>query len=141
MAGTRRLSTWWRRAARHPSVIGALAAGLIAVGCTAGRGTAPPPPPAASGTHAPVTITLWTYWTGSEKKLFDQGLRQFEAAYPWTTVNHVGGVTDATKVLAAVNGGNPPDLWQWWDSTYVQPTVLPARFRTSAPTPATTSWT
>jgi multiple sugar transport system substrate-binding protein len=68
-----------------------------------------------------VTVTLWTYWTGSEKKLFDQGLRQFEAAYPWITVDHVGGVTDASKVLAAVNGGNPPDLWEWWDSTYVQP--------------------
>lgn len=98
-----------------------LVVGLVAIGCTAGNGTSAAPPSPTTGSPAPVTLTLWTYWTGSEKKLFDQGLSDFETKYPWITVNHVGGITDGTKILAAVNGGNPPDLWEWWDSTYVQP--------------------
>jgi len=106
---------------RRSGVLVGLIVWLLAVACTASGGGTPTPPPSQSGSHTPVTLTLWTYWTGSEKKLFDKGLQQFEAAYPWITVNHVGGVTDASKVLAAVNGGNPPDLWEWWDSTYVQP--------------------
>jgi multiple sugar transport system substrate-binding protein len=107
---------------RMRAAIQLLAMILVAAACTAGGGdTATPPPPASGGSHAPVTVTLWTYWTGDEKKLFDQGLRAFEDAYPWITVNHVGGITDPSKVLAAVNGGNPPDLWQYWDPTSVQP--------------------
>lgn len=94
---------------------------LVAIACTAGGGGTATPPPATGGSPEPVTIKLWTYWTGDEKKLFDQGLRAFEDAYPWITVNHVGGITDASKVLAAVNAGNPPDLWEWWDATFVQP--------------------
>ena len=109
------------RVRRGRILILGLAVGMLALGCTAGGGTTVTPPSTVAGSHTPVTLTLWTYWTGSEKKLFDQGLSQFEAAYPWITVDHVGGITDGTKVLAAVNGGNPPDLWEWWDSTYVQP--------------------
>lgn len=109
------------RVRRGRLLILGLAIGMLALGCTAGGGTTVTPPSTAAGSQTPVTLTLWTYWTGSEKKLFDQGLSQFEAAYPWITVDHVGGITDGTKVLAAVNGGNPPDLWEWWDSTYVQP--------------------
>jgi multiple sugar transport system substrate-binding protein len=113
---TRRL----RRSLVRPLIAG-LAVGLLALGCTAGGTSASLPPPSESGSHTPVTLTLWTYWTGSEKKLFEQGLQRFHAAYPWITVDHVGGVTDGSKVLAAVNGGNPPDLWEWWDPTFIQP--------------------
>ena len=110
---------WWFRRGRLSILV--LAIAMVAIGCTAGGGSSATPPPATTGSPTPVTLTLWTYWTGSEKKLFDQGLSDFEAKYPWITVNHVGEITDGTKVLAAVNGGNPPDLWEWWDSTYVQP--------------------
>lgn len=114
-------TAWWRARRRKGPVIALLAIMLVAGACTAGGGGTATPPPTPGGTRTPVTVTLWTYWTGDEKNLFEQGLHAFEDAYPWITVNHVGGITDASKVLAAVTAGNPPDLWQWWDPTYVQP--------------------
>ncbi|HYY07853.1 MAG TPA: extracellular solute-binding protein, partial [Actinomycetota bacterium] len=116
----KRIRWGWVNGRKGP-VLAVLATLLVTAACTAGGGGTATPPPETGGSHAPVTVTLWTYWTGDEKKLFDQGLQAFEQQYPWITVNHVGGITDPSKVLAAVNGGNPPDLWQYWDPTYVQP--------------------
>lgn len=85
--------------------------------CTAQSET-PTPLSTDTGSPEPVTITLWTYWTGREKAAYDSYLAEFEDQYPWITVNHVGGITDETKVLVAVTAGDPPDVWQWWDANF-----------------------
>jgi multiple sugar transport system substrate-binding protein len=110
-----------RAGGRRGPLAVSLAIVFLAMACTAQNKSGAETPPPSGTSHQPVTLTLWTYWTGAEKKLFDEGVKVFEEQYPWITVDHVGGITDASKVLAAVNGGNPPDLWEWWDHTYVQP--------------------
>jgi multiple sugar transport system substrate-binding protein len=92
----------------------------VGLSCTAERGAVSPASPTA-GSPEPVTITLWTYWTGREKANYDRYLNGFKEQYPWVSIKHVGGITDQTKVLAAVTAGDPPDVWQWWDSLYAGP--------------------
>jgi multiple sugar transport system substrate-binding protein len=95
---------------------------LLAAGCMGeSNNTAGITEGSTTGKHEPVTLTLWTYWTGFEKKEFDKGIARFEAAYPWITVKHTGGVTEPQRVLAAITAGKPPDVWLYWDTTTVQP--------------------
>ncbi|MGH2595534.1 MAG: extracellular solute-binding protein [Actinomycetota bacterium] len=83
---------------------------LIAGACTAGGGDSTPSTvdTGSSASHAPVTITIWGAWTGRELQQFNQIFKGFTEKYPWITVKSVGGVNDQ-KIIAAINGGNPPD--------------------------------
>lgn len=93
---------------RGPIVAGFLSFVLLGAACTAGGGTAAPSSINPSGSHAPVTITLWGAWTGRELREFTGLFKAFEAKYPWITVKVVGGIGD-TKIIAAINSGTPPD--------------------------------
>jgi multiple sugar transport system substrate-binding protein len=64
-----------------------------------------------SVSHQPVTLTFWNPNTDRELAVFQESLDRFQKAYPWITVNQVGGQDDPSKMLAAVNAGNPPDVW------------------------------
>jgi len=83
---------------------------LIAGACTAGGNddTSSAVDTGSAASHAPVTITIWGAWTGRELQQFNQIFKGFTEKYPWITVKSVGGVNDQ-KIIAAINGGNPPD--------------------------------
>jgi multiple sugar transport system substrate-binding protein len=61
--------------------------------------------------HAPVTITLWNGFTERELGVIKQAVADFHGSHPWITVKVVGGVND-DKIIAAIRGGNAPDVAQ-----------------------------
>jgi multiple sugar transport system substrate-binding protein len=86
------------------------AVALITVACGAGGGgggsvaTVNP-----SGSHAPVTLTMWSEWTSArETKTFNAIFDGFTKQYPWITVDSKTGLTDQ-KIIAAINAGDAPD--------------------------------
>lgn len=95
---------------RRRAVLAGIAAVMtVATACTAGTGTSSPPSiinPSAS--HAPVTLTLWSFYTGRELKQYNQVLDQFHQQFPWITVNHVGGKSPQ-DIVRAINSGTAPD--------------------------------
>ena len=97
------------------AILGTVAAvALLAAACTAGGGGATPsttPTVNPSVSHAPVTITLWTFFTNPEFKEFNTVISDFEQKYPWITVTTVPGKDD-TAVLNAIHSGTAPDVAQ-----------------------------
>ena len=65
----------------------------------------------ASTSHKPVTITLWNGFTERELGVIKQAVADFHSTHPWITVKVVGGVND-DKIIAAIRGGNAPDVAQ-----------------------------
>ena len=61
--------------------------------------------------HDPVTITLWNGFTERELGVIKQAVADFHGSHPWITVKVVGGVND-DKIIAAIRGGNAPDVAQ-----------------------------
>ena len=61
--------------------------------------------------HEPVTITLWNGFTERELGVIKQAVADFHGTHPWITVKVVGGVND-DKIIAAIRGGNAPDVAQ-----------------------------
>jgi multiple sugar transport system substrate-binding protein len=61
--------------------------------------------------HKPTTITLWNGFTERELGVVKQAVADFHASHPWITVKVVGGVND-DKIIAAIRGGNAPDVAQ-----------------------------
>ena len=61
--------------------------------------------------HEPVTITLWNGFTERELGVVKQAVADFHGSHPWITVKVVGGVND-DKIIAAIRGGNAPDVAQ-----------------------------
>ena len=66
---------------------------------------------ASTTSHKPVTITLWNGFTERELGVVKQAVADFHASHPWITVKVVGGVND-DKIIAAIRGGNAPDVAQ-----------------------------
>jgi multiple sugar transport system substrate-binding protein len=86
--------------------------GMLAAACTAGGGgnVAPSAVNTASGaSHTPVTLQLWSFYSGREFKQYDAVLSDFQKLYPWITINHTPGKSDQ-DILRAVNSGTSPDL-------------------------------
>jgi len=83
---------------------------LIAGACTAGGEDEESPPPTVnpSESQEPVTIEIWSDFTGRELRQFNAIFEDFTAEYPWITVNSVGGIGDQ-KIIQAINSGTPPD--------------------------------
>ena len=83
---------------------------MLATACTAGGGSSSPPStinPSAS--HAPVTVTMWSFYTNPEYNQYQQVIDMFHQQYPWITVNHVGGKS-LQNIQQAINSGTPPDV-------------------------------
>ena len=59
--------------------------------------------------HAPVTLNLWSFYTGREFDQYTSVLADFKAKYPWITIAHSPGKTDQ-DLLRSVNSGTAPDL-------------------------------
>jgi multiple sugar transport system substrate-binding protein len=92
----------------------ALTTALALVAC-GGRGDSKSSTQSGGGSsttsHAPVTITLWNGFTERELGVIKQAVADFHGSHPWITVKVVGGVND-DKIIAAIRGGNAPDVAQ-----------------------------
>jgi multiple sugar transport system substrate-binding protein len=92
-------------------LIGLLALALLAAACTAGGGddskTAATIDPNAQ--HDPLTLTVWSNFSGREGKITTGVLESIKQKYPWMTVKHVQGKDDEA-IVRAINGGTPPDV-------------------------------
>ena len=85
----------------------ALAACGGSSGSGAGTGSSGSAPAQWNG--KPVTITFWNPFAGREEKDMDAVIAGFEKLYPKITVVSRGAITD-DNIVAAIRGGNPPDL-------------------------------
>jgi multiple sugar transport system substrate-binding protein len=93
-------------------IVGAIALfAMITVACTAGGGsTSVAPVDTASGaTHTPVTLNVWSFYTGHEFTQYQSVLADFSKLYPWITINHTPSKSDQ-DYLRAVNSNSAPDI-------------------------------
>ncbi len=81
---------------------------VFAGACTAGGTNEAPITVNPSGSHEPVTVTIWGAWTGRELRQFNTIFKDFSAKYPWITVQSEGGIGDQ-KIIQAINSGTAPD--------------------------------
>ena len=67
----------------------------------------------SSGSKAPVTLTFWEYYTGTELTWLKDQVKTFEKANPNVTINLVQtvGSQQDQKLLASTSTGNGPDLF------------------------------
>jgi len=98
-------------ARRHVFISALASIGLFAAACTAGgnNNSSPPPTINPSASHAPVTLTLWSFFSNPELGEFNSAITAFQQKYPWITVTSVPSKTD-TAVLQAINSGTAPDV-------------------------------
>lgn len=83
---------------------------MITVACTAGGSSSVAPVNTASGAaHTPVTINVWSFYTGHEFTQYQGVLDDFKAKYPWITINHTPAKSDQ-DYLRAVNSNSAPDI-------------------------------
>src|SRR4051812_12788390 len=97
---------------RVAAVLMASAALVVACGGGGGDNSTPSTSNASGGTTGkPVTITLWNGFTNRELGVVQQAVDAFHQAHPNITVKVVGGIND-DKIIAAIRGGNSPDVAQ-----------------------------
>ncbi len=94
------------------------AATLVLAACSGSASSAPSQRPAASAataagsgsSAAPVHLTMWQQWGGGhEEAALKQVIKDYEALHPNVTIDETP-VTDDSKILTAISGGNPPDI-------------------------------
>ena len=86
------------------------AAALAACGGSGGSSnTSASAPATAAADHTPVTITMWSGFTGRELGILGKTLDTFHTSHPWITVKNVGGVND-DKIIKSIRAGNAPDV-------------------------------
>ena len=101
-----------RRIAMASALLAALALGACGGGGDTKSTTTPGTSSGATAaSHTPVTITLWNGFTNRELGVVKQAVAAFHQSHPWITVKVVGGVND-DKIIAAIRGGNSPDVAQ-----------------------------
>lgn len=90
-----------RRSLRRSFAVGA--ATLLAAAALAGCSVPSDP-------NGKVTLTMWQQWGGGhERKLLDSLIKQYEKEHPNVTITETP-VTNNAKILAAITGGNAPDI-------------------------------
>jgi multiple sugar transport system substrate-binding protein len=93
---------------RRAVIVAAL--GLLATACTAGGGTqAPATTVNTSGSHKPVTLNVWGFYTERELDNFKTVIDGFEQQYPWITINMVPG-KEFGDIVRGINAGTPIDV-------------------------------
>jgi multiple sugar transport system substrate-binding protein len=92
-------------------LIGLVAVALFAAACTAGGGGSQTPAQTIdpNAQHEPMTLTVWSNFSGREGKVTTRVLESVKQKYPWMTVKHVQGKDDEA-IVRAINGGTPPDV-------------------------------
>src|SRR5919198_211825 len=97
---------------RTRSVAGLACIVVLAAACTAGNSNTSPsstPTVNVSGSHEPVTLTMWSGFEKPEIDYLGSVVSDFEKQYPWIHVKMVPGKQD-TDVLTAIRGGTAPDV-------------------------------
>ena len=89
-----------------------LALALAASGC---GGSSKKADTSSSENAGPANITIWTPFVDPELKTFKAVVADFEKAHPSIHVKVVGGTND-DKIVAAIRGGNAPDVAQSFSS-------------------------
>src|SRR2546423_2437821 len=69
-------------------------------------------------TAAPVKLTVWLGWSSRELGVVKSVITEYDKKTPGVQINVVGGIND-TKVVAAMRGGNAPDVASTFDSTNI----------------------
>ena len=70
---------------------------------------------AGAGAHGtaraarPVKLTIWVGWSQRELSVFKKVVAEYDQKHPEVTVSVVGGIND-NKIVAAIRGGNAPDI-------------------------------
>lgn len=95
----------------------------LAAACGSSGGSSGSPTPIASGSHQPVTLTVWHPWTvKSEKQGFATAVAGFEQKYPWIHLNIVtfpnSDEFDQT-LIKNINAGTAPDVAISFSPDYV----------------------
>jgi len=92
-------------------LVGLVALALLVAACTAGGGgsTGPVETVDPNAQHDPLTLTVWSNFSGREGKVTTSVLQSIKQKYPWMTVKHVLGKDDEA-IQRAINGGTPPDV-------------------------------
>jgi multiple sugar transport system substrate-binding protein len=85
------------------------AAALAFTGCFGGSDDSSSGKKAAAYNGKPVTITLWTGFSGRELNVIKGVTEDFHKKNPKITVKVLGSVDD-DKIIAAARGGNSPDV-------------------------------
>ncbi|MCL6547814.1 MAG: ABC transporter substrate-binding protein [Alicyclobacillus sp.] len=63
-----------------------------------------------SSSGNPVTLTMWQQWGGGhEEAALKEIIKEYERSHPNVIIKEVP-VTDNSKILTAISGGNPPDI-------------------------------
>ena len=65
--------------------------------------------PAAKSAHDPVTLNIWTFYTGRELDVFKTALGGLQDKAPWITVKVTGG-KELTDIQRAISSGTAPDV-------------------------------
>lgn len=97
---------------------------LAATGCTstgapAATSTTSESALASTATHAPVTLTVWTFsHKQNQLDAYNAAFASLKKTYPWISVNLVGSKSDANFAQAA-SAGNPPDIMLSPSSQYL----------------------
>ncbi len=65
--------------------------------------------PAAKSAHEPVTLNVWTFYTGRELDLFKTAIGGLQDKAPWITVKVTGG-KELTDIQRAISSGTAPDV-------------------------------
>ena len=92
---------------------GAAVAALLLAGCTSTgpKSSQPASAISAGASHAPTTITVWTFnHLPNEVAAFKSALGRLHTKYPWLTVDFVPNKDDAAYAKA-VAAGDPPDVF------------------------------
>jgi multiple sugar transport system substrate-binding protein len=95
------------------SLLLALTLALAASGCGGSKKSAE----TSTGSEkvGPANISIWTPFVDPELKTFKAVVADFEKAHPGIHVKVVGGTND-DKIVAAIRGGNAPDVAQSFSS-------------------------
>jgi multiple sugar transport system substrate-binding protein len=79
---------------------------LVLTACTAGTSSNGP---VQKSSRQPVTLNVWTFFTGRELSTFKSVLRGLHKQAPWITVNVTGG-KQLEDIQRAINSGTAPDV-------------------------------
>src|SRR5215472_2231082 len=94
---------------KRRAFLGGIAALTMVATACGGGGGATSPSPAPKSSHAPVALTVWSFFTGRELTQFTRVMDGVHQSAPWITITSVGG-KDPTDILRAINSGTAPDV-------------------------------
>ena len=97
-----------KRVATAVILLASLVLGTAAVAGVAEQATSGAPATTA-GTAAPTTLTVWVGWSARELNEFKKVVAEYDRKNAAVQIKVVGGIND-DKIIAAIRGGNAPDV-------------------------------